>query len=373
VRALARVVWAMMRAPVLVLLCLYAAAGLAVAGSSSALALARVMLVLVPFLVYSAVVNDLADARIDAVNLPGDARRVVASGRAHRRHLLVVALLGLIASLGAALALGGPALLVVASGLAVSTAYSLGPVRLAQRGIIASLTLPACYVAVPYLLGILAVRPTVRWSDVPFLAALYVGFIGRIILKDFRDVRGDALFGKRTFLVRHGRVATCRVSAACWVSASVLVIALSPHRSAAMVVSTVAGAALATWLLGLLAADPGHRAEEHLISALAILGRGTVLIVLLPMWAQAAGTPSLPAELLVTGVAVLTLGQALDMRRRGPARSLSPVRSGRTRRDSGTAGHRLRVRVTDESTPRPMETSSEHRDRRSERAATGWS
>jgi 4-hydroxybenzoate polyprenyltransferase len=283
-------------------------------------ALVRVMLVLGPFLVYSAVINDLADARIDAVNLPGDARRVLAAGRAHRRQLWVVAALGLAGTLSAALAVSRVAAVVVAAGLAVSTAYSLGPVRLAQRGILASLALPACYVAVPYLLGVLVGRQTLTAADLPFLVALYVGFIGRIILKDFRDVRGDALFGKRTFLVRHGRVATCLVSATCWVVASLMVVVMSPHRSPAMVVSTLAGAALAVWLLRLLAADPGHRADERLISALAIVGRGTVVVALLPLWAQAAGTPALPAEALLAGVAVLTGGQALDMVRHGPAR-----------------------------------------------------
>ena len=52
-----------------------------------------------------------------------------------------------------------------------------------------------------------------RAVDLLLLAGLYAGFVGRILLKDFRDVRGDALFGKRTFLVRHGRGATCTLSA----------------------------------------------------------------------------------------------------------------------------------------------------------------
>lgn len=57
--------------------------------------------------------------------------------------------------------------------------------------------------AVLYLLGIFAARGSVGRTDLLLLAGLYAGFIGRIVLKDFRDVRGDALFGKRTFLVRH--------------------------------------------------------------------------------------------------------------------------------------------------------------------------
>ena len=90
-RAHARVVWAMLRGPVLFLLVLYAVCGLTVAGSTSPVAFARVVLVLLPFLVHSAVVNDLADARIDAVNLPDDARRVLTGGRAHRGQLRAVA------------------------------------------------------------------------------------------------------------------------------------------------------------------------------------------------------------------------------------------------------------------------------------------
>jgi hypothetical protein len=228
-------------------------------------------------------------------------------------------------------------------------------VRLADRGIVASLTLPACYVAVPFLLGVLAGRGRVALADLPLLGALYVGFIGRIVLKDFRDVRGDALFGKRTFLVRRGRVATCRLSAACWVVAAALVVVLSPHRTPTMAITTLAGAGLAVWLLCALARDPGHRLEERIISALAIVGRGMVVVAILPLWAQAAGTQALLAEALVTGVALLVGGQALDMLRYGPAR-LSPVRSGRTRRDSGTAARCLRVRVTDKHEPLVMET-----------------
>ena len=321
-----RIAWAMLRPPVLLLLVLYAACGLAVAGSASSWALVRAVLVLLPFLVWSAVVNDLADARIDAVNLPDDARRVLAGGRAHRGQLRAVAAVALAATLAAAAWLGPVALLVAAAGVAVSTAYSVGPVRLAERGAVASLSLPALYVAVPYLLGALAGRGEVRATDLPFLGALYVGFVGRIVLKDFRDVRGDTLFGKRTFLVRHGRVATCRFSAACWVAASALALLLSPHRTVTTAVGTLLGTVAAVHLLRVLAADPGHRREEWVVSALAIVGRGTVLVLLAPLAGSAAGTPPLVTDLLAAGVVVLTLGQAAQMVRHGPARaSRGPV------------------------------------------------
>src|SRR5207245_2835899 len=112
-------------------------------------------------------------------------------------------------ALAASFLLQWPAPLVVLGGLVFTAAYSLRPVHLARRGVVAPMLLPLGYVAVPYLVGIFAVRNTLSRNDLLVLVGLYAGFIGRIVLKDFRDVRGDALFGKRTFLVRHGRRATC--------------------------------------------------------------------------------------------------------------------------------------------------------------------
>jgi 4-hydroxybenzoate polyprenyltransferase len=312
----------MMRAPVLLLLVTYAACGLAVAGSSSTTALLHVVAALVPFLVFSAIVNDLADARIDAVNLPADARRVLVAGSAHRHHLAGVAAASLAVALVAASSLGTAAVAVLGAGLAISTAYSLGPVRLAERGMVASLTLPACYVAVPYLLGLLAGAGSVRPGQLLLLVALYVGFIGRIILKDFRDVRGDALFGKRTFLVRRGRRATCQVSGCCWALAGGLVILTTPQRTAAMAISTLACTGLALWLLHRLARDPGHREEERVITALAILGRGMLVILILPIAARNAAVPVVLADPLTMALAVVHAGLVRDMLRYGPRRGV---------------------------------------------------
>jgi hypothetical protein len=57
---------------------------------------------------------------------------------------------------------GKKAAVVMAAGLALSAAYSLRPVRVADRGAAASLLLPACYVAVPYLTGVLGARPDIQ-------------------------------------------------------------------------------------------------------------------------------------------------------------------------------------------------------------------
>ena len=44
------------------------------------------------------------------------------------------------------------------------------------------------------------------------MVALYLLFVGRIILKDFRDREGDAAYGKPTFLLKYGKAATCLAS-----------------------------------------------------------------------------------------------------------------------------------------------------------------
>lgn len=323
VSALGKVVWSTMRAPVVLLLGLYAATGTVAGGSTSSTALLRAALLVLPFLAYSAVVNDLADVRVDRVNLPDDGQRLLAAGAAHRRHLGWVAAGSAVATLLAGWSLGPLALVVSALGLGLSTAYSVDPVRLAQRGIVAPLALPALYVAVPYLAGLLAARGRVEGADLPLLLALYLGFVGRIVLKDFRDVRGDALFGKRTFLVRHGRVWTCRVSAAFWTSGAALLVWVRPDATPAYVLATAAGTVLALALLRRLASVADRRQEEWLVSALAIVGRGLLVVLLVDLAAAPAGVPWLVTSALVTSFAVAFGGQALQMRRHGPTRGVT--------------------------------------------------
>ena len=157
-----------------------------------------------------------------------------------------------------------------------------------------------------------------RASDLPLLAALYVGFIGRIILKDFRDLRGDALFGKRTFLVRHGRAWTCHVSATCWAAGAGLLLWARPGGSPAYVLATLAGTALAMTLLHELAGPRArHRQQDWLISALAIVGRGLVLVLRRPGGTRGAG-PALTSA-VIAALAVSVGGQALRCGVTGPA------------------------------------------------------
>ena len=216
------------RPAVVFLLGLSGAVGLALSGQANdPVSVARLLVLVTAFVVYAVSCNDLADLEIDRVNLPDDDRRPLVTGTAAARDVRLMAAGAAVVTASAAATQGLAALLLTLAGLAVAAAYSLPPFRLSRRGVVAPLVLPALFVGVPFVLGVLAGRG-LRLGDVVLLAALYVGFIGRIVLKDFRDVVGDRLFGKRTFLVRHGRGPTCVLSAVCWVAGTAALIVVTP-------------------------------------------------------------------------------------------------------------------------------------------------
>jgi 4-hydroxybenzoate polyprenyltransferase len=318
-----RLILLVARPAVIVLLLMFTATGLAEVGhAEDYVALAKALTIVAAFLLFSVACNDLADEEIDRVNLPG--KRPLAAGMLSRREFAVIGACAGVVALAASVLLGWPAVLVTASGLGVSTGYSLRPVRLADRGAVASLVLPACYVAVPYLLGILAGARHDAGHPRPLLllAGLYLGFIGRILLKDFRDMRGDALFGKRTFLVRHGRGWTCVFSGCCW-AAGTCVILLSLHRlTAALAITETACAAGALALLAALSKDRGARRDEAIVAAIAILGRGMMLLLLAHLSMTSTGWSAVRYDAVIAALALLTAGPAMSMARRGPVTRL---------------------------------------------------
>jgi 4-hydroxybenzoate polyprenyltransferase len=324
IRTTARLVVLLCRPPVLLLLGLFAALGMAQAGAHGLGGTsARVLLVVAGFLVASVAVNDLADEAVDRVNLSDVGSRPLVAGGARRSDLPLVAGVGAGVSLLAAATLGLDVLAVVLAGMALSAAYSLPPTRLSARGAVASLLLPAGYVAVPFLTGLWSVRATTALTgrDALLLAGLYVGFIGRILLKDFRDVRGDALFGKRTFLVRYGRRRTCGISAGMWVLGSASVAGVR-GAGAALLAAQLVWVVVALALLRALAVDGGARRDERLISAIAIVGRGMVVTTIAHLGMLDARVPAPFAVLGVAALVGLILGQVGTMVRFGPTTRL---------------------------------------------------
>jgi 4-hydroxybenzoate polyprenyltransferase len=323
-----RLVVLLARPAVIALLAFFAVTGLAQAGQpDNVLVLGRVLAVVAGFLLFSVACNDLADEAIDRVNLPG--RRPLSAGVVTRPEFAVIGLVAGGIALAVSVTLGWPGVLITAAGMLISAAYSLRPVRLADRGALAPLLLPACYVAVPYLLGLVAARSgsrpgtLIRPAELTLLAGLYLGFIGRILLKDFRDVRGDALFGKRTFLVRRGRGPTCAVSAGFWTAGTCLILLTVRQLTPALLIAEAGCNAAALGLLCQLSRNRGARRDERLISAIAIVGRGMVVILAAHLAMADARWSAVQASLMIATLAALTAVLTDSMLRHGPAGRLA--------------------------------------------------
>ena len=249
-RAHVRLVVLMARPALVLLLGSYAAIGLAQHGAADdAWRTLGVLVVVIGYLLASVVLNDLADVAVDRINLAGDRSRPLTTGSTPRE-LVLVAVTGGVLAVACAVALGWPV-------LARPGRRPAGrrPRTRCRRSASPSAgwSPPWCCrcasSAVPYLVGLLAADARLRPGDLALLGGLYVAIIGRLLLKDFRDVRGDTLLGKRTFLVRYGRRVTCRTSAVlCVVGGAVLLLAV-PDRSVALVAVYAGGLAVVVWLL----------------------------------------------------------------------------------------------------------------------------
>jgi 4-hydroxybenzoate polyprenyltransferase len=305
----ARLVVMMVRPPVAAAILLFAALGMAQAGRPDALhpLFTVVPLIVAAWFVHATVLNDLGDEAIDRVNLGHARGRPLVSGHATRAELLALGRAAGLVALVAGWAVNWRVAAVVCVGLALNAAYSVRPLRVCDRGALASALLPAGYVALPYLVGLLAVKPAPGRRDLILLGGLYVAFMGRVVLKDFRDVRGDEMFGKRTFLLRHGATATCRFSARCWVGGSAALLLLVPWWSPAVVaVAMLTGCALHG--LRRLAACDDHVGQQVIVAAVAQTGRGTGITLLAHLSMVHRGWPAAAQAVVLATLVLVHLG-----------------------------------------------------------------
>ena len=155
-------------------------------------------------------------------------------------------------------------------------------------------------------------------------------------------MRGDALFGKRTFLVRHGRRATCRLSAA-FLVAGVAVLPFVRDVSVALIAAYVVFLGVTLALLTALARSTNARRDSALIAAIAILGRG-MLVTLYAHFAMVAAHWSLAAVTAMT-VALGDHRRRHGIRRAPLRRAHQDVRAARVRAAAPTERRRVLTKL----------------------------
>lgn len=260
-------------------------------------------------------VNDIADAEIDKVNHPRGRGRPLVAGTATPRDLWVLNAVAAAVALGAGAVVGPRGLLVVAVSLVIGYVYSLEPFLLSYRPYTATPVLAVAYVLAPYAHGLALADVLPGRRDALFAGALFALFMARIVLKDFRDLPGDRMFGRRTFLIRHGKPATCLVSVlALAVGTTLLLLALplSPLLDAVVLLYV---AAVAFQLHRLSRTSDPHR-EQVAIGLAARMGNGLLVTVLAWLLLDAQGAGPQESALLAALLLAVYGGSFLLLARR---------------------------------------------------------
>lgn len=236
-----------------------------------------VLPILIAWYIHAASANDYVDREIDAINIPRAKYRPFMNDQLSARELWAAhAFAGLVCLL--LTAYFGPQAVVLMCGiLLLDYVYSFKPVYIAGRGVLAQLMLPLAYVLFPFTLGYWSTGANSSYSW-PLMLGLYLGFSARLFLKDFRDTKGDAAFGKRTFLLRHGVKQTCLMSGL-FALISTCIVVFAVGFSPGIVTVVLFNNCIAIYLLAQLAKGQ-HEQQLTTIATLAKIGNASAISLL---------------------------------------------------------------------------------------------
>jgi 4-hydroxybenzoate polyprenyltransferase len=275
--------WRLLRYRVAVMIILFMLLGVAWHQGQTTIDLSVVLMILALASSYvgATSVNDIADKEIDEINHPGDQGRPLVTGAARSADLWMIFGASSVLAVALPLAISPAAAGIMGLSLVIGVLYSLPPLKLSYRTFLAPLTLAVAYVGIPYWAGVVVGGGRLQIIDLPLMAALYLLFAGRIVLKDFRDREGDAAYGKPTFLLNYGKRATCLVSAGAICAGDALLVAALAERwwlwVAALLQPYVASIML---MLYRLYRVNGRRDEQLAIGVGARMGNGLLATLL---------------------------------------------------------------------------------------------
>jgi 4-hydroxybenzoate polyprenyltransferase len=248
--------------------------------------------------------NDVFDLDVDRINHPEARDRPLVTGAATTRQMISVAVIAATVALIAGGAVGSFGAALVSVSLVLNVAYSVPPVRLCARALAAPLVLAFAYVALPYGMGLAAAALPPDSFDVKVVACFAVLFVGRMLLKDFRDRVGDAAFGKRTFLVAYGKRWTLTLTLFCILAGDALLLTVLPASPVLIVAIESYFIGVGFQLYRLWVAND-LVAERLAIAIGARMGNAVVLTLLGFLFLRASGAPNPEQALLVCVFALI--------------------------------------------------------------------
>ena len=148
-------------------------------------------------------INDYCDRKIDAVNRPG---RPIPSGRLKASHALVIGRSLFMMGVLLAIPLGAPCITLAILNSMILAFYAA---ELKRLGLAGNLTV-GYLVGSTFLFGGLAVKKLQAVSILAAMAALTT--VGRELIKDIEDMKGDRKVGLKTFPLSHGACATAALA-----------------------------------------------------------------------------------------------------------------------------------------------------------------
>lgn len=225
-------------------------------------------------------VNDIADRQVDKVNHPHGVGRPLVSGQATLRDMWVVHIASVVIAFGAGIAVSPLMAFVMCWSLATNWLYSLPPIQLSYRSTLAPIMLTLGYVGVPYATGLIMIGDAPSTLDATLGSAVGLLFLGRIVLKDFRDRQGDSQYGKPTLLLKYGKGVTCLLSATAVILGSACLAAVLAMNEPTDAWIPVAGCATLLWLLMQLHHADDPTVENEFIALGAMVGNALLICVM---------------------------------------------------------------------------------------------
>lgn len=278
----------------------------------------------IAFIVHANSINDWTDREIDRINLQDAGDRPLLTGDISARQFWLLHGSSAVAALALASVYGYRVWWLTLAVLAVDYAYSLPPLRLTNRTLLSPLLLAATYTGYSLAIGVGAADPASEYPW-PLAGALSLGFVARLLLKDFRDLDGDRQHGKHTFLIRFGARPTAAASGLCAVGAAVWLSALSEWSPGVVAFLALATALAIAWLARLAGSEPPQ--QERLVRMIARAANYSLVVFLAHLLSQQQpGLNSADQRLIpaVTAAMLLLLLGAHQLREAGLAVTEQP-------------------------------------------------